>query len=145
MSAKISKRSPKWYGWLPDLPDHRDFLYRAIAPKLLRLPPKIDLRSRCSPVENQGNLGSCTANALIGTLEFLEIKNGVKFVDLSRLFLYYNERRMEGTVDQDSGAFIRDGIKSLSKEGACPEREWPYNVSAFAKKPNKKCYTDARK
>jgi C1A family cysteine protease len=145
MSTKINKRSSKWYGWLPDLPDHRDFLYSAIAPKLPRLPLKIDLRSKCSPVENQGNLGSCTANALVGAVEFLEIKDGAMFVDLSRLFVYYNERVIEGTVGEDSGAFLRDGIKSLAKQGVCPEKEWPYNVGAYAKKPNRKCYTDARK
>src|SRR5947207_14964350 len=89
MSAKINKRSPKWYGWLPDLPDHRDFSYSAIAPRLAELPAKIDLRKKCSPVENQGELGSCTANALVGALEFLEIKDGSTFVDLSRLFVYY--------------------------------------------------------
>ncbi len=143
--AKINKRSPKWYGWLPDLPDHRDLLYSAIAPPPATLPQKVDLRPKCSPVENQGQLGSCTANALIGSLEFLEMKDGAVFVDLSRLFVYYNERDIEGTVDKDGGAFIRDGIKSLAKQGVCPEKEWPYIVTAYAKKPDKKCYTDAKK
>src|SRR5947209_12322159 len=145
MSAKINKRSPKWHGWLPDLPDHRDFSYRAIAPRLAELPAKIDLRKKCSPVENQGELGSCTANALVGALEFLELKDGARFVDLSRLFVYYNERAIEGTVKQDSGAFLRDGIKSLAKQGVCPEKEWPYRVRDFIKKPAAKCYSDAKK
>lgn len=143
--ASITKRSPKWYGWLPDLPDHRDFFYSAIAPVRAVLPDKVDLRSKCSPVENQGNLGSCTANALVGALEFLEIKDGAKFVDLSRLFVYYNERAIEGTVNQDSGAYIRDGIKSLAKLGVCPEPEWPYRISDFTKKPGAQCYRDAKK
>src|SRR6266516_2398884 len=145
MSAKINKRSPKWYGWLPDLPDHRDFSYSVIAPRLAELPAKIDLRKKCSPVENQGELGSYTANALVGALEFLEIKDGAKFVDLSRLFVYYHERAIEGTVNQDSGAFLRDGIKSLAKQGVCPEKEWPYHVKDFIKKPTTKCYSDAKK
>ena len=144
-TAKINKRSPQWYGWLPDLPDHRDLLYSAIAPKVARLPQKIDLRKQCSPIENQGKLGSCTANALVGALEFLEEKDGVFFVDLSRLFVYYNERVIEGTVDQDSGAFIRDGIKSLAKQGVCPEPEWPYKVSRFRRKPSRTCYRTAKK
>lgn len=139
----IIKRSPKWYGWLPDLPDHRDFLYSAVAPFRAVLPQKVDLRRKCSAIENQGNLGSCTANALVGALEFLEIKDGAKFVDLSRLFVYYNERVIEGTVNQDSGAYIRDGIKSLAKLGVCPEQEWPYRISDFTKKPTAKCYKDA--
>jgi C1A family cysteine protease len=145
MPAKINKRSPKWYGWLPDLPDHRDQLYASIAPKLSQLPPKVDLRAGCSPIEDQGQLGSCTANALVGALEFLEKKDGVAFVDLSRLFVYYNERVIEGTVDSDSGAFLRDGIKSLAKQGVCPEQFWPYNIASFKKKPSAACYTAARK
>jgi C1A family cysteine protease len=143
---KINKRSPKWYGWLPDLPDHRDLLYAAIAPKAAKLPSKVDLRASCSPVEDQGQLGSCTANALVGALEFLEKKDGATtFVDLSRLFVYYNERVIEGTVDQDGGAFIRDGVKSLAKQGVCPESEWPYKSAAFKKKPTADCYTKAKK
>ena len=145
MSAKINTRSPKWYGWLPDLPDQRDFAYTAIKPRIEKLPSKVDLRSKCSPIENQGELGSCTANALVGALEFLEIKDGAKFIDLSRLFVYYNERAIEGTVNQDSGAFLRDGIKSLAQQGVCPEAEWPYRIRDFTKKPSRKCYSDAEK
>jgi len=143
--SRLNKRSPKWYGWLPDLPDHRDFSYSSIAPRLAKLPAKVDLRKKCSPIENQGEIGACTANALVGALEFLELKDGVEFVDLSRLFVYYNERAIEGTVKQDSGAFLRDGIKSLAKQGVCPENEWPYRVKDFTKKPTTKCYSDAKK
>src|SRR5947209_4159901 len=142
-STKINKRSPQWYGWLPDLPDHRDLFYSAVAPRLVSPPAKVDLRSKCSPVEDQGQLGSCTANALVGALEFLENKDGAAFVDLSRLFLYYNERVIEGTVDSDSGAFLRYGIKSLANQGVCPEPEWPYRIGDFRNKPAPKCYTDA--
>ena len=63
-----------WYGWKPDLPDYRDKLYAAIAAPPKKLPPKVDLRAGCSRVEDQGQLGSCTANALVGNLEFLERK-----------------------------------------------------------------------
>jgi C1A family cysteine protease len=143
--SKINTRSHQWYGWLPDLPDHRDLMYSAIAPQLAQLPNKVDLRPKCSPIENQGNLGSCTANALAGAVEFLELKDGVPLVTVSRLFIYYNERVIEGTVKADSGAFIRDGIKSLAKQGVCPEAEWPYKVAGFTKKPTAKCYKDAKK
>jgi C1A family cysteine protease len=145
MPITIHKRSPKWYGWLPDLPDHRDLFYSAIAPSMAALPTKIDMRSKCSLVEDQGQLGSCTANALVGALEFLELKDGAQFVNLSRLFVYYNERVIEGTVHHDSGAFIRDGIKSLAKQGVCTEAAWPYKVSKFAKKPSRTCYRPAKK
>ena len=144
-SGKIQIRSHQWYGWLPDLPDHRDFPYSAIRPRAVALPPSVDLRPGCSPVENQLTLGSCTANALVGALEFLELKAGATLVDLSRLFVYYNERVIGGTVKSDSGAFLRDGIKSLAKQGVCPEPSWPYKVTAFAKKPAASCYAVARK
>jgi C1A family cysteine protease len=141
----MHSRSPQWYGWLPDLPDHRDLTFRRIAPRAAKLPPSVDLSPDCSPVEDQGQLGSCTANALVGALEFLEKKDGAPFADLSRLFVYYNERAIEGTVSQDSGAFIRDGIKSLAKQGVCREDTWPYDIATFTQKPAKACYTAARK
>ncbi|MDE3058467.1 MAG: C1 family peptidase [Bacteroidota bacterium] len=131
------------YGWLPDLPDRRDFLFEQIRPVIPALPPTVDLRSTCSPIENQGLLGSCTANALAGALEFLERKDGVHFADLSRLFIYYNERVIEHTVHYDSGAQLRDGIKTLTKLGVCPEKEWSYNIAKFSVKPTAKCYKDA--
>jgi len=132
-----------WYGWTPGRPDHRDQLYAAIAAPPPALPPVVDLRATCSPVENQGQLGSCTANALVGSLEFLERKAGHAPRDLSRLFVYYNERALEGTVNEDAGAMIRDGVKSLVKQGVCPEAEWPYVISRFRTKPAPACYRDA--
>src|SRR5258708_14942186 len=63
----------------------------------------------------------------------------------SRLFIYYNEREMEGTVDSDSGGQIRDGVKSVAQQGDVPESEWPYDIGKFAEKPPAKCYADARK
>jgi C1A family cysteine protease len=143
--SKIKKSSSKnhSYGWTPDLPDQRDYIYKR-AFKLFRLTPKkVDLRPLCSPVENQGNLGSCTANAIAGALEFLEKKNKVSFVDMSRLFIYYNERVIEHSVDSDSGAMIRDGIKSLKKQGVCSEKSWPYVISKFSVKPSTVCYKEA--
>src|SRR5438034_10328274 len=100
-TTKINTRSSKWYGWLPDLPDHRDFFYSAIAPKLVTLPRKVDMPSKCSPVEDQGQLGSCTANALVGALESLPLKHGAHSLDPSRLFVYYNERPIAGTADHN--------------------------------------------
>ena len=114
---KTLKTSKHLRGWIPDLPDHRDFLYAAVRPVGVRLPKSVDLRAGMSPVENQGQLGSCTANALAGALEFLEIKSGKLLVDLSRLFIYYNERAIEHTISSDSGAMIRDGIKTLAAQG----------------------------
>jgi hypothetical protein len=131
------------YGQLPDIPDNRDHIYGAVRKIPKMLPAKADLRSLCSKVEDQKELGSCTANALAGALEFLMKKDKVPYVDLSRLFIYYNERVIEHTVRTDAGAMIRDGIKTLAKQGACAEKNWPYVIAKFAVKPPKACYTEA--
>lgn len=141
----LPPRSTARYGWVPDLPDFRDKMYGAVRPIPTTLPSQVDLRTTCSPVEDQGQLGSCTANALVGALEFLECKDKVKFVNLSRLFVYYNERVIEGTVNADSGAMLRDGIKTLAKHGVCSETNWPYNIANFSKKPPRGCYQEAEK
>jgi C1A family cysteine protease len=139
------RRDPKrpGYGWVPDLPDQRDILYTAVRAVPALLPSAVDLRDLCSPVEDQGDLGSCTGNALAGALEFLEKKDKVKLVDLSRLFIYYNERVIEHTVKSDSGAMIRDGIKTLKNQGVCSEKTWPYVIAKFAVKPGPACYQEA--
>lgn len=136
---------PHHMGWKPDLPDHRDYLYTAPEQVVQALPPKVDLSGQCPPVYDQGQLGSCTANAIGAAFEFDLMKQGLHDFTPSRLFLYYNERLMEGSVSYDSGAQIRDGIKSTAQVGMCPESEWPYNIAKFAQKPPKKCYTDAMK
>jgi C1A family cysteine protease len=133
------------YGWIPDLPDHRDHLYAAPVEMAGKLPAKTDLRPQCPPVYDQGQLGSCTANAIAGAIEFDRLKQKISDFTPSRLFIYYNERAMEHTVDSDSGAQIRDGIKSIGKLGDCPETEWPYVISKFKTKPPKNCYADALK
>lgn len=132
-----------WYGWTPDRPDYRDKLYATIAAPPKKMPAKVDLSGGCSPVENQGDLGSCTANALVGNLEFLMKKNGHAVTNLSRLFIYYNERAMEGTINEDSGAMIRDGVKSLVNLGVCPESKWPYKTAKFKQKPTAACFKNA--
>ena len=95
----------KHYGWLPDLPDHRDHLYAAPIAVLQALPPHVDLRPQCPPIYDQGQLGSCTANGIAGAIHFDRMKQHLQpnFTP-SRLFIYYNERVIEGTVNEDSGA-----------------------------------------
>jgi C1A family cysteine protease len=134
----------KKYGWIPDLPDQRDFSYIRLAASIPLLPKKIDLRSFCSPVENQGTIGSCTACALVGNLEYLKKKNFKKIINFSRLFLYYNERVLRNTVKVDSGGSIRDGIKTLVKLGDCLEKIWPYEIPHFADKPKVAAYRNAK-
>ncbi len=133
------------YGWVPDLPDQRDHLYAAAPMVLAKLPSSKNLRSGCPPVYDQGQLGSCTANAIAAAIQFDQKKQKTRIFMPSRLFIYYNERVMEGTVDSDSGAQIRDGIKTIASQGACPEPKWPYKIEKFADKPGPACYRDARK
>jgi C1A family cysteine protease len=136
----------KRFGWLPDLPDARDYTYAAPLAMLRKLPAKVDLSGKCPPVYDQGELGSCTGNAIAAAIEFAEMKQRLAHVTTpSRLFIYYNERVIEHTVATDSGAMIRDGIKSVNKQGACRETTWPYKVVSFAKKPSAGAYQEGRK
>src|SRR5437764_2250905 len=137
-------REIRRYGWIPDVPDQRDHLYSAPPQYLKALPSSTNLRRKCPPVYNQGALGSCTANAIAGAVEFDRMKQKLSDFVPSRLFIYYNERVIEGTVPIDSGAMIRDGIKSVASDGVCPEPEWPYDVAKFTRKPPASCYKDAR-
>lgn len=139
-------KSQHRFGWVPDVPDQRDHLYAAPMPVKAPLPSQVDLRKKCPAVYDQGQLGSCTANAIAAAVQFNRMKQKLKpaFVP-SRLFIYYNERVMEGSVNSDSGAMIRDGIKSVAKQGDCPEKSWPYVISKFADKPTPACYQEALK
>jgi len=136
------------YGWKADLPDQRDLNYGAARATLIQLPPKIDLRSQCPAVYNQGQLGSCTANAIGGAIEFELKKQNLSYDFMpSRLFIYYNERVIENDVPMDNGAQIRDGIKSVNQQGVCAETLWSYDDGSikFKKKPSVKCYKEALK
>jgi C1A family cysteine protease len=134
----------KRYGWMPDLPDARDHLYAAPLAMIGKLPPKLDLRPNCPPVYDQGQLGSCTGNAIAGAVQFEREKQKLTpdFIP-SRLFIYYGERVIEGTVNTDSGAQIRDGIKVVANQGVPPETDWPYDISKFAQKPPPQAFADA--
>lgn len=103
-----------------------------------KLPASVNLRNQMPPVYDQGNLGSCTAQAFCGLIGYVQPRfNG------SRLFLYYCERVLGKTVDIDSGATLLEGIQALQKNGVCLERLWPYIISKFAVKPPDNCFKDA--
>lgn len=130
------------YGWRPDVPDFRDYMYQVSFTPGQQLPPRADLRPFDIPVFNQGTLGSCTGNAISAHIAILKKKAGREFIP-SRLFIYYNEREMMGSINEDTGAYLRDGIKSIAKQGACPETMWPYDQDKFAVRPSDECYTEA--
>lgn len=129
------------YHWVPDKLDIRDYKYQL---NETSTPDVIDLRPYCSPIEDQGNLGSCTGQAIAGAIELLNKRNA-KQNDVSRLFIYYYEREMIGTIHYDSGAYIRDGIKVTNKKGAPLEKFWPYNIGKFRIRPTSMSIQDASK
>jgi C1A family cysteine protease len=146
-------------GWQPDLPDFRDYsietdtisdsklalgqkksikdmLAKTGASKVLGAPLKAtqDLRAWCSPVENQQNLGSCTAHAAVGLLEYYERRAYGRHIDGSRRFLYKATRNLLGWVG-DTGAYIRSTMGAMVLLGVPPERYWPYNVADYDVEP----------
>jgi C1A family cysteine protease len=136
----------KGYGWKPDLPDARDKMLRVGPP--IALPPRVSHRSVLPPCYDQGQLGSCTGNAIAGAIQHNRIKQRLPDFQSripSRLFVYFNERVIERSVPQDNGAMIRDGIKSIAKEGVCFEDLWPYDISKFTVRPTPDCYQAALK
>jgi C1A family cysteine protease/GH25 family lysozyme M1 (1,4-beta-N-acetylmuramidase) len=151
-----TRRKIARYGWKRDLPDQRDHSYAAPPEALKNAPDEIDLRPLCPPVYDQGQIGSCTANAIAAALEFDMMKQSLLPYTPSRLFIYYNERNIERTVPLDAGAQIRDGIKSVASQGDCPESEWTYDAtpadpqsnlfppnSKAVTPPSPQCYADA--
>lgn len=145
--------------WKPDKPDFRDMPYWN-HPEFRRLagataPQSIDLRPKMPPIVDQGAIGSCTGNAIAGMLGFLELQelaakagghallDPSTFKPFSRLFIYWNERSMEGDVRQDGGAAIRDGIKSIRNSGACSEQTWPYDQAHVFDVPSDQAFSEA--
>src|SRR5437588_4046115 len=118
--AELTPRKTKRYGWHPDLPDPRDRIFNLEEDIKVAsaLPLEVDLSPHMPPIYDQGQLGSCTGNGVARVLEYVAISQGEPSVTPSRLFIYYNERVIEGTVNSDSGAQIRDGIKVAVHKGA---------------------------
>lgn len=144
---QLSQRKVQRYGWRPDTPNPHDLMYEPEIELLKNLPEVFSLRTGMPTVYDQLQLGSCTANAIGGVVQFqqLQQQNPEGQNVPSRLFIYYGERVIEGTVDSDAGAEIRDGIKVVAKLGAPPESDWPYDISKFAEKPPESAYIDALK
>lgn len=122
-------------GWVPDLPDQRDYTYLATPEQVQSLPSAVDLRADMPGIYDQGQLGSCTAQAVAAAMEFDRRKERLTDFIPSRLFIYYYTRVLEHTVSIDSGASLRDTTKTVARRGACPESEWPYIINRFADLP----------
>lgn len=125
------------FGWIPDLPDIRDFKWQdintAFTPTIV--PNEIELnRDFMSPIEDQGSIGSCTAHAGMSIVEYMQRKAFGRHIDGSRLFLYKTTRNLMG-VTGDTGAYLRDTIKALRMIGVPPEANYPYRTSDYDKEP----------
>jgi C1A family cysteine protease len=153
----VEEPIPAGMGWLPDFPDLRDYEPHSdeIEPLLAPLgltnglarapavPAKVDLRPWFSPVENQGSLGSCTANAGVGVVEYYERRAHGKHLDASRLFLYKATRNLLGWTG-DTGAFLRTTMGALVLFGVPPEKYYPYLIAEYDKEPSAFCYAFAQ-
>ena len=137
------KQPSRVYGWKPSLPSHPDNYLMVAHPTVKLAFPPTKFLGNLPSVYDQGQLGSCTANALAGCFEFEQIKQGLTDFMPSRLFIYYNERVVEGTVGSDSGASLDDGIKTLLTKGVCSESTWPYNIVVFKTQPPATAFTQA--
>jgi C1A family cysteine protease len=136
------------YGWRPDKPDFRD--------RVLSLPWKskeellkgVDLRKtgKLPPVYDQGDSSSCTAQSIGAAIEYAMHWQSRPDWTPSRLFIYYNEREMEGTINfPDAGAEIRNGIKSTARQGYVDENLWPFDLTKVTEKPYDSVYQEASK
>jgi C1A family cysteine protease len=135
--------SQRKYGWKPDLPSNEHNYLMTAHPSVVAQFPKFKFLGNLPPVYDQGRLGSCTANALGGAFQYTQIQQGLEVFTPSRLFIYYNERALEGTIEVDSGASLSDGIKSMIDLGVCSELIWPYDISRFTEKPSELAFKDA--
>ena len=138
---KIAPFSIPKYHWAKQPVDLRDKPYTLTN---LTQPNIVDLRQYCSAIEDQGNLGSCTGNAIAGAIELLDKRAG-RTLDVSRLYIYYYERLLEGTVNYDNGAYIRDGMRAVYNYGAPLESLWPYTISKFRTVPSSQAIADGSK
>lgn len=126
------------YGLIRQKEDNRDLKLPRL--RALPVPRLVDLRSKCPPVFDQRELGSCTANAGVAARMMMGTTP-----ELSRLFLYYQERALNGTISTDSGAEMRDICKTLNKYGVCEERYYPYDISKYKNRPTSQAYKNAQK
>ncbi len=131
------------YGTAKDRRDSRDYLYEPPRFKA-KLPRQVDLRPHMPPVYNQHHLNSCSANAIAAAVWFEERhRHDPRHPSPSRLFIYYNERAIEGCIAHNEPVSLRDGYKTVARHGVCTERMWPYDVRRFRRCPPKHCYVRA--
>ena len=133
-------------GWKRDKPDPRDFVVKYSKRRGINV-EDLDLRKTglLPHIYFQHDTNSCTSMAIAASIEYMLKKEGKPEFFPSRLFIYWNERVLGNCTDKDEGAEIRDGFKSLTKFGACPEKDWPFAPNNMFKAPPQKAFDDAQK
>jgi len=133
------------YNWRPQLPDFRDFFLPRLFsdPVNQTLPSAISLRNEVQQIYDQGDTGSCTANSLAQLMRITQVKEQLKDIPPSRMFIYYNERLIEGDPQVDAGADLRDGMKVISDLGGGIETDWPFSPTIMYTKPSPIVYQNA--
>jgi C1A family cysteine protease len=131
----------RYYGWKPSLPDPTAVV---ADPSGLEVLDEVDPRGDMAPCYDQGQLGSCTGNAVAGAVHYENILNGTDYGTPSRLFIYWWERYFEGTVEYDSGAYGHDGFRCAKHKGVPPEELCPYNIKFFRDKPSEEALAAAQ-
>jgi len=151
----LNVKGTRAMGWIPDYPDFRDYTEKTGEVRLTlgsealskkkTLPASVDLREWCSPIEDQGNLGSCTANAGVGIIEYYERKSFGRHIEASRLFLYKVTRNLM-KLKGDTGAYLRTTMGAMILFGVPPEPYWPYSDEGnkFDQEPPAFCYAFAQ-
>lgn len=136
---------PHTYGWIPQTPDHNDYLFAVVRPKRVKLPASVDLAPKFPAVYDQGQLGSCTANATCAVLRYDRLKQGLPDWEVSRLAEYYWSRMISGDVRYDGGSSLRDAAKAVAHYGYTQESLWTYDIARFKTKPPAIAVKDAAK
>lgn len=121
--------------------DLRD--WKLVLKKSTPCPNVVNLTTRCPPVYNQGQIGSCTAQAAACMYASLVFVASMERFDPARFFIYYNTRMIQGTINEDSGATLRDTMRALQVYGVCPETMWPSTPEQLFIKPASNCYSHA--
>jgi C1A family cysteine protease len=138
----IQPRDNHYYGYIPDLPDHRDHVLQLAPHELAATPPEEVHLQHSSPFQfpiyDQGELGSCVGNATAAAMQYLLRKQHLPNFTPSRLAIYYGARKIEGTIGSDAGCMVRDAITVVAQEGVAPEQFWPYIPQRFRDAPDQK-------
>lgn len=131
------------FGYIPDPPDKRDFKLKS--PALISYPSSVDLTPLLQPIRYQGKLMSCTAFATVALVEYVRNKQGLLRWDGSPLFTYYSTRKIEDSINSDEGAYARNALKSVAKDGVAKETTWPYVIENLTVNPPTSAWEEAEK